>query len=382
MKQPIYLDYASTTPVDPQVAEKMADCLTLTGNFGNPASRSHGVGWRAEAAVEQARGQVADLIGADPREIIWTSGATESDNLALKGAAHFYQNKGQHIITSRIEHQAVLGTCRQLEREGFRVTYLSPDKQGVISPQAVADAIEADTTLVSIMQVNNELGAINDIAAIGEITRSKGVLLHVDAAQSVGRLAINLSELPVDLMSLSGHKMYGPKGIGVLYVRRKPPVQLTPQMHGGNHERGMRAGTLPTHQIVGMGMACQLIKQQRVAEQTRMQDLRARLLQGLADLPGAYHNGSEQQSVPGIINLSFAHVEGESLMMALKDLAVSSGSACTSASVEPSYVLKALGVDDELAHSAIRFSMGRFTTADEVDYAIDQVRYAVTKLRK
>ncbi|WP_188752241.1 IscS subfamily cysteine desulfurase [Marinobacterium zhoushanense] len=382
MKLPIYLDYSATTPVDPRVADKMMSCLTLDGNFGNPASRSHQFGWRAEEAAETARRQVADLLNADPREIVWTSGATESDNLAIKGVAHFYNKKGKHIITSKIEHKAVLDTCRQLEREGFEVTYLTPGSDGIITPQMVADALREDTILVSLMHVNNEIGTITDIAAIGELTRSRGVLLHVDAAQSAGKLPIDLAEMKVDLMSLSGHKMYGPKGIGALYVRRKPRVRIEAQMHGGGHERGMRSGTLPTHQIVGMGEAARIAKEEMSQEAERLKALRDRFWNGIKDMEEVHVNGSVTQRVTGNLNVSFAFVEGESLLMSLKDLAVSSGSACTSASLEPSYVLRALGLNDELAHSSIRFSFGRFTTEEEVDYAVEQIKVAVGKLRE
>lgn len=382
MKLPIYFDYSATTPVDPRVAEKMIECLTIEGNFGNPASRSHLYGWKAEEAVENARRQVADLLNADPREIVWTSGATESDNLAIKGVAHFYQKKGKHIITSRIEHKAVLDTCRQLEREGFEVTYLDPDKDGIIQPQAVADALREDTILVSIMHVNNEIGVINDIAAIGEITRGNGVLFHVDAAQSAGKVDIDVAAMKVDLVSVSAHKMYGPKGIGVLYVRRKPRVRLEAQMHGGGHERGMRSGTLATHQIVGMGEAAAIAKAEMKQEEARITDLRQRFWSGLSDMEEIYLNGSADQRYIGNMNVSFNFVEGESLLMSLKDLAVSSGSACTSASLEPSYVLRALGLNDEMAHSSIRFSIGRFTTEQDVDEAISEIRTAVTKLRE
>jgi len=382
MKLPIYFDYSATTPVDPRVAEKMIECLTIEGNFGNPASRSHLYGWKAEEAVENARRQVADLLNADPREIVWTSGATESDNLAIKGVAHFYQKKGKHIITSKIEHKAVLDTCRQLEREGFEVTYLDPDKDGIIQPQAVADALREDTILVSIMHVNNEIGVINDIAAIGEITRGNGVLFHVDAAQSAGKVDIDVAAMKVDLVSVSAHKMYGPKGIGVLYVRRKPRVRLEAQMHGGGHERGMRSGTLATHQIVGMGEAAAIAKAEMKQEEARITDLRQRFWNGLSDMEEIYLNGSADQRYIGNMNVSFNFVEGESLLMSLKDLAVSSGSACTSASLEPSYVLRALGLNDEMAHSSIRFSIGRFTTEQDVDEAISEIRTAVTKLRE
>ncbi len=382
MKLPIYLDYSATTPVDPRVAEKMIECLTMEGNFGNPASRSHLFGWKAEEAVENARRQVADLINADPREIVWTSGATESDNLAIKGAAHFYQKKGKHIITSRIEHKAVLDTARQLEREGFEVTYLDPNKEGIIEPSVVADAIREDTILVSLMHVNNEVGTLTDIAAIGEITRAKGIIFHVDAAQSAGKVDIDMSKLKVDLMSFSAHKVYGPKGIGALYVSRKPRVRIEAQMHGGGHERGMRSGTLATHQIVGMGEAFRIAKLEMVAENERLIRLRDRLLAGVKDMEEVYVNGSLTQRVPGNLNISFAFVEGESLLMSLKDLAVSSGSACTSASLEPSYVLRALGLNDEMAHSSIRFSIGRFTTEEDVDHVIQDIRGAVGKLRE
>ncbi|WP_020683724.1 IscS subfamily cysteine desulfurase [Marinobacterium rhizophilum] len=382
MKLPIYLDYSATTPVDPRVAEKMIECLTMEGNFGNPASRSHLFGWKAEEAVENARRQVADLINADPREIVWTSGATESDNLAIKGAAHFYQKKGKHIITSRIEHKAVLDTARQLEREGFEVTYLDPNKEGIIEPSVVADAIREDTILVSLMHVNNEVGTLTDIAAIGEITRPKGIIFHVDAAQSAGKVEIDMSALKVDLMSFSAHKIYGPKGIGALYVSRKPRVRIEAQMHGGGHERGMRSGTLATHQIVGMGEAFSIAKQEMAADNERLIALRDRLLAGVKDMEEVYVNGSLTQRVPGNLNISFAFVEGESLLMSLKDLAVSSGSACTSASLEPSYVLRALGLNDEMAHSSIRFSIGRFTTEDDIDHVIKDIRGAVGKLRE
>ena len=382
MKTPIYLDYSATTPVDPRVAEKMIECLTKEGNFGNPASRSHLFGWKAEEAVEEARRQVADLISADPREIVWTSGATESDNLAIKGVAHFYHKKGKHIITSKIEHKAVLDTCRKLEREGYEVTYLEPTTEGLIEPQMVADALREDTILVSLMHVNNEIGVITDIDAIGEITRANGVLFHVDAAQSAGKIEIDLSKTKVDLMSISGHKMYAPKGIGVLYVRRKPRVRLEAQMHGGGHERGMRSGTLATHQIVGMGEAARIAKAEMAQEHERTLALRDRLWAGVSDMEEVYINGSADQRVPGNINISFAFVEGESLLMSLKDLAVSSGSACTSASLEPSYVLRALGLPDELAHSSIRFSIGRFTTEEEIDYAIAGVTKAIDRLRE
>jgi cysteine desulfurase len=382
MNLPIYLDYASTTPVDPAVADKMVEFLTPSGQFGNPASRSHVFGWQAEAAVEEARNHVATLIGADPREIVWTSGATEANNLAIKGCAHFNTRKGKHIITSRIEHKAVLDTCRQLEREGFEVTYLDPDKNGLVQPEAVAAALRDDTTVVSIMHVNNELGTLNDIAAIGKICRENKVFYHVDAAQSAGKTEIDVEAMNVDMMSFSAHKIYGPKGIGALYVRRKPRVRIEAQMHGGGHERGMRSGTLPTHQIVGMGAAFKLAAENLSAESASIKKLRERLWEGVSDMQQVFLNGSEQQHVPGIINISFAFVEGESLIMALRDLAVSSGSACTSASLEPSYVLRALGLNDEMAHSSIRFSIGRYTTEEDVDKAIAKVRHAVEKLRQ
>ena len=382
MNLPIYLDYASTTPVDPAVADRMVEFLTPSGHFGNPASRSHMFGWQAEAAVEDARVDVANLIGADPREVVWTSGATEANNLAIKGCAQFNTRKGKHIITSKIEHKAVLDTCRQLEREGFEITYLDPDKNGLIQPQAVADALRDDTTVVSIMHVNNELGTLNDIAAIGKLCRENKVFFHVDAAQSAGKTAIDVEAMQVDMMSFSAHKIYGPKGIGALYVRRKPRVRIEAQMHGGGHERGMRSGTLPTHQIVGMGAAFKLGAEVLADESARITALRKRLWDGVSDMQEVYLNGSEQQHVPGIINISFAYVEGESLIMALRDLAVSSGSACTSASLEPSYVLRALGLNDEMAHSSIRFSIGRYTTEKDVDDAIAKVRHAVEKLRE
>ncbi|MEJ3965806.1 cysteine desulfurase [Citrobacter braakii] len=381
MKLPIYLDYSATTPVDPRVAEKMMQCLTLDGNFGNPASRSHRFGWQAEEAVDIARNQIADLVGADPREIVFTSGATESDNLAIKGAANFYQKKGKHIITSKTEHKAVLDTCRQLEREGFEVTYLAPQRNGIIDLKELEAAMRDDTILVSIMHVNNEIGVVQDIATIGEMCRARGIIYHVDATQSVGKLPIDLSQLKVDLMSFSGHKIYGPKGIGALYVRRKPRIRIEAQMHGGGHERGMRSGTLPVHQIVGMGEAYRIAKEEMESEMARLRTLRNRLWNGVKDMEEVYLNGDLEQGAPNILNVSFNFVEGESLIMALKDLAVSSGSACTSASLEPSYVLRALGMTDELAHSSIRFSLGRFTTEEEIDYAINLVRNSIGRLR-
>lgn len=382
MQLPIYLDYSSTNPVDPRVAAKMVECLTLDGNFGNPASRSHMSGWKAEEAVETARRQVADLIHCDPREIVWTSGATESDNLAIKGAAKFYREKGRHLVTSVIEHKAVLDSCKQLEQEGFSVTYLTPDSRGMISPAQVAAAIRPDTTLVSLMHVNNEIGVVNDIRAIGEVTRQHGVLLHVDAAQSAGKIAIDLSQMQVDLMSLTAHKIYGPKGIGALYVRRQPKVRIEPQVHGGGHEQGMRSGTLPTHQIVGMGEAFALAMNEMAAENVRILALRNRLLNGLKAIPAISVNGDLEQRVPGNLNVSFGYVEGESLMLALRDLEISSGSACTSASLEPSYVLRALGLSDELAHSSVRITVGRFSTEEEIDYAVAVIEKAVAKLRE
>jgi cysteine desulfurase len=382
MKRPIYLDYSATTPVDPRVAQKMVECLTQEGNFGNPASRSHVYGWHAEEAVETARRHVADLVKADPREIVWTSGATESDNLAIKGAAHFYKTKGKHIVTSKIEHKAVLDTCRQLEREGFEITYLDPEPgTGLIKPEAVVAALRDDTILVSLMHVNNEIGTITDIAAIGEILRARGILFHVDAAQSTGKVEIDLENTKVDLMSFSAHKTYGPKGIGALYVRRKPRVRLEAQMHGGGHERGFRSGTLATHQIVGMGEAFCIAREEMQSENARITALRDRLWTGLQGLEQVFINGDATQRVPQNLNVSFNFVEGESLIMALKDMAVSSGSACTSASLEPSYVLRALGLTDELAHSSIRFTIGRFTTEADVDFVIANAQNAVNRLR-
>jgi cysteine desulfurase len=382
MKRQIYLDYSATTPVDPRVAAKMMECLTLEGNFGNPASRSHGYGWQAEEAIETARQQVADLVNADPREIVWTSGATESNNLAIKGAAHFYQGKGKHIITSKIEHKAVLDTCRQLEREGFEVTYLDPTpKTGLITVEMVEAALRPDTIVVSLMHVNNEIGTITDIGAIGELTRSKGIVFHVDAAQSTGKIEIDLDKMKVDLMSFCAHKTYGPKGIGALYVRRKPRIRLEAQIHGGGHERGFRSGTLATHQIVGMGECFRIAKEEGMAEQAHLKVLRDKLWAGLSSLEQVFLNGDAEQRIAGNINISFNFVEGESLIMALKDLAVSSGSACTSASLEPSYVLRALGLTDELAHSSIRFTIGRFTTEADIDFVIQHAQNAVNKLR-
>ena len=382
MKKPIYLDYSATTPVDPRVAEKMCKYLTLDGEFGNPASRSHPFGWHAEEAVEAARAQVAALIGADPKEIVWTSGATESDNLAIKGVASFYSKKGKHIITGKTEHKAVLDTCRQLERDGYEVTYLDPEPNGLLDLDKLQAAIRPDTILVSVMHVNNEIGVIQDLAAIGKITRERGVLFHSDAAQSTGKVPIDVNAMNLDLMSMSAHKTYGPKGVGALYVRRKPRVRLEAQMHGGGHERGMRSGTLATHQCVGMGEAYRLAKAEMAAETERVRMLRDRLLNALKDMPEVYVNGDLERRVAGNLNMSFNFVEGESLIMALKDIAVSSGSACTSASLEPSYVLRALGRNDELAHSSIRFTIGRFTTQEEIDYAAALVKQKVAKLRE
>ena len=379
---PIYLDYAATTPVDDRVAEKMLGYMTRAGVYGNAASRSHGFGWAAESAVEAARAEVAGLINAEAKEIIFTSGATESDNLALKGAAHFYRRKGRHMVTVKTEHKAVLDSCRQLEREGYEVTYLEPEANGLLDLERFAAALRSDTVLASVMQVNNEIGVIQDIGALGEICRSCGVLLHVDAAQSAGKLAIDVQRLPVDLMSFSAHKVYGPKGVGALYVRRKPRVRLEAQMHGGGHERGMRSGTLAVHQIVGMGEAFRIAREEMATESARILGLRDRLWEGLSELEEVYLNGDLGQRVAGNLNVSFNFVEGESLIMALKDIAVSSGSACTSASLEPSYVLRALGRSDELAHSSIRFSIGRYTTQAEVDYTVELVKAKVAKLRE
>jgi cysteine desulfurase len=376
---PIYMDYSATTPVDPRVVDKMIPYLRE--QFGNPASRSHQYGWDAERAVEEARENVAALVNCDPREIIWTSGATESDNLAIKGAAHFYKSKGKHVITVKTEHKAVLDTCRELEREGFEVTYLDVKDDGLIDLDKLKAAIRPDTILVSVMNVNNEIGVIQDIAAIGEITREKGIIFHVDAAQATGKIAIDLQKLKVDLMSFSAHKTYGPKGIGALYVRRKPRVRIEAQMHGGGHERGMRSGTLATHQIVGMGEAFRIAREEMATENERIRMLRDRLLKGLSDIEETYVNGDMEQRVPHNLNISFNFVEGESLIMAVKDVAVSSGSACTSASLEPSYVLRALGRNDELAHSSIRFTVGRFTTEQDVDYVINLLKGKIAKLR-
>ncbi len=380
MKFPVYLDYSATTPIDPRVVEAMLPYLTE--KFGNPASRSHQYGWDAESAVENARAEVATLVNADPKEIVWTSGATEANNLAIKGAANFYQNKGKHLITVKTEHKAVLDTMRELERQGFEVSYLDVLPNGLVDMAALEAALRPDTILVSIMAVNNEIGVIQPIAEIGELLRSKGILFHVDAAQATGKIDIDLSKLKVDLMSFSAHKTYGPKGIGALYVRRKPRVRLEAQMHGGGHERGMRSGTLPTFLIVGMGEAFRLARLEMKEENTRIRALRDRLLKGLSDLPEIYVNGDLEHRVPHNLNISFAYVEGESLIMAVKDIAVSSGSACTSASLEPSYVLRALGLTDELAHSSIRFSIGRFTTEEEIDFTVDLLHKQIGRLRE
>ncbi|MDD3328035.1 MAG: IscS subfamily cysteine desulfurase [Zoogloea sp.] len=380
LKFPIYLDYSATTPVDPRVAEKMIPYLTEL--FGNPASRSHPFGWTAEKAVEDAREEVAKLVNADPKEIIWTSGATESNNLAIKGAAHFYSGKGKHVITVKTEHKAVLDTVRELEREGFEATYLDVQENGLIDLEVLKAAIRPDTVVVSVMFVNNEIGVIQPIAEIGEICREKGIIFHVDAAQATGKVDIDLAKLKVDLMSFCAHKTYGPKGIGALYVRRKPRVRLEAQMHGGGHERGLRSGTLATHQIVGMGEAFRLARLEMAEENKRVGELRDRLLKGLSQMEEVFVNGDMEHRVPHNLNISFAYVEGESLIMAIKDVAVSSGSACTSASLEPSYVLRALGRNDELAHSSIRFTLGRFTTVEEIDYTIDLLQRKIGKLRE
>ncbi|MBS1137481.1 MAG: IscS subfamily cysteine desulfurase [Proteobacteria bacterium] len=380
LKFPIYLDYSATTPVDPRVAQKMIPFLTE--KFGNPASRSHAFGWEAEAAVEEARADVAALVNADPKEIIWTSGATESNNLAIKGAAHFYSGKGKHIVTLKTEHKAVLDTFRELERQGFEATYLEVKDDGLVDMDQLRQAIRKDTVLVSVMYVNNEIGVIQPIVEIGELCRSKGIVFHVDAAQATGKVVIDLQALKVDLMSFSAHKTYGPKGIGALYVRRKPRVRLEAQMHGGGHERGLRSGTLATHQIVGMGEAFRIAREEMAAENERIRYLRDKLLKGVSDIEESHVNGDLDHRVPHNLNVSFNFVEGESLIMAIKDVAVSSGSACTSASLEPSYVLRALGRSDELAHSSIRFTIGRFTTEEEIDYTIDLLHRKLTKLRE
>ena len=373
------MDYSATTPADPRVVGKMSGCLLADGDFGNPASRSHWYGWQAEEAVETARSQVARLLNADPREIVWTSGATESDNLAIKGAAEGAARR--HIVTSAVEHKAVLDTCRHLQGQGFQVTYLVPGADGIVAPEQVAAALRDDTLLVSLAHVNSEIGVVNDIAAVGEICRPRGVLLHVDAAQSAGKVPIDVQAMPLDLISLSAHKMYGPKGVGALYARRSPPLRLCAQMHGGGHERGMRSGTLPTHQLVGMGEACDILRREMADENQRILKLRKRLWSQLKQIPEASLNGDEHRRLPGNLNISFAGVEGETLLLALDDLAISSGSACTSASVEPSYVLRALGLPDELAHASLRFTLGRFSTEEEVDYAARRVTDVVSRLR-
>ena len=381
IKTPIYLDYASTTPIDKRVADKMFEYMTTDGMYGNPASRSHSFGWDADDAVSKSRKHIADLINADPREIVWTSGATESDNLAIKGAAHFYKKKGKHIITLKTEHKAVLDACRQLEREGFEVTYMEPMSSGLLDLDKLESEIRKDTVLISIMHVNNEIGVIQDIEKIGELCRSKNIIFHVDAAQSAGKIEIDLQKTKVDLMSFSAHKIYGPKGIGALYVRRKPRVRLEAQIHGGGHERGLRSGTLPTHQIVGMGEAFRIAKEEMNQDFENISKLRNRLWNGVKDMEEVYLNGDFENRYPGIMNISFNYVEGESLIMATKDIAVSSGSACTSASLEPSFVLRAIGRSDELAHSSLRMSIGRFTTEEEIDATINTVKIAVEKLR-
>lgn len=380
MQLPIYLDYSATTPIDQRVVDQMIPFLRE--EFGNPASRSHAFGWRAEEAVENARRQVAALVNADPKEIVWTSGATESINLALKGAAHFYKDRGRHVITVKTEHKATLDTCRELEREGFEVTYLDVQENGLIDFQVFEQAVRKDTILVSVMFVNNEIGVIQDIPRLGEFCRERGIIFHVDSAQATGKVVIDLAALKVDLMSFSAHKTYGPKGMGALFVRRKPRVRLEPLIHGGGHERGMRSGTLPTHQIVGMGAAFELARSEMALENDRIRMLRDRLWAGLSTIDAVYLNGDLEQRVPHNLNVSFNYVEGESLLMAIKDIAVSSGSACTSASLEPSYVLRALGRSDELAHSSIRFSIGRFTTEADVDFAIQLLKEKVAKLRE
>lgn len=377
--RPVYLDYSSTTPVDPRVVEKMVPWLYE--HYGNPASRSHAFGWEAEEAVEQARAQVADLVNADSREIIWTSGATESINLAVKGAAHFYAERGKHIITLKTEHKATLDTCRELERQGFEVTYLDVQENGLLDLEVFKQALRPDTSVVSVLMVNNEIGVIQDIETIGEICREKGIIFHVDAAQATGKVEIDLQKLKVDLMSFSAHKTYGPKGMGALFIRRKPRIRILAQIHGGGHERGFRSGTLPTHQIVGMGEAFRLAKQEMGTENERIRVLRDRLWNGVSEIEEVYLNGDMERRVPHNLNVSFNYVEGESLIMAIKELAVSSGSACTSASLEPSYVLRALGRNDELAHSSIRFTLGRFTTEQDIDFAVELLKARVGKLR-
>lgn len=382
MSTPVYLDYSATTPVDPRVVEAMVHCLAMDGVFGNPASRSHAFGWQAEQAVEHARGQLAELIGADPREIVFTSGATESDNLALKGAAHFHRDRGRHIITSSIEHKAVLDSCKHLQSEGFEVTWLAPEPSGEIAPQRLQQALRDDTVLVSLMHANNETGVINDIAALGTLCREHGVLFHTDAAQTVGKIAIDLNELPVDLLSVSAHKFYGPKGVGALYVRRQPRVLIEPQMHGGGHERGMRSGTLPTHQVVGMGEAAEIAAGQLAEEGARIAALRDAFWARVRECGDVVLHGEDQPRLPGVLNIGFGGVEGETLLMALKDIAVSSGSACTSATVEPSHVLRAMGVEDRLAHSSLRITLGRYTTEEEAEFAADRICETLQRLRQ
>lgn len=382
MQKPVYLDYLASTPVDPRVAAAMAECLTMDGNFGNPASRSHVYGWRAEQAVEQARRELADLVNADPRELVWTSGATEADNLALKGAAGFYSDRGRHIITSKIEHKAVLDTCAWLEQRGWEVSWLEPGGDGLVTAASVAAALRPDTLLVSVMHVNNELGTVNDIAAIGAVVREAGALFHVDAAQSVGKIPVDLAQLPVDLLSISAHKFYGPKGIGALYVRRQPRVQLEAQIHGGGHERGMRSGTLATHQIVGMGEAARLARDGMVAESGRLLALRQRLWQGMGGISGLRLNGHPEARLPGALNVSVEGVDGETLLLSLRELALSSGSACNSENIEPSHVLRAIGVPDALAHSTLRICCGRFTTEEDVDRAVAHLDAVIAGLRQ
>ncbi|AJQ96768.1 IscS subfamily cysteine desulfurase [Gynuella sunshinyii] len=382
MKLPVYLDYAASTPVDPRVAKLMGDCLTMEGNFGNPASRSHVYGWQAEEAVEEARRQVADLIGAEPREIVWTSGATESNNLAIKGVLEQYgEERGRHIITSAIEHKAVLDPCQYLQSRGCEVTFLQPDDQGLISVEQVRQALRPDTVLVSLMHVNNEIGVINPVAGVGELCRSRDILFHVDAAQSAGKLPVNVQAMHIDLLSLSAHKFYGPKGMGALFVRRQPQVRVAPLIHGGGHERGMRSGTLATHQIAGMGKAAQLARQEQSDELERIASLKDLLWGSIRDLPGVSLNGHPEQRLPSILNVAFDGLDGEMLLMSLKDLAISTGSACTSASLEPSYVLRAIGVDTQLAHSSLRISLGRFTDRAQVEFAIQHIRSTVERMR-
>jgi len=382
MKKPIYLDYSATTPVDPRVAEKMCKYLTLDGEFGNPASRSHPFGWRAEEAVEVARAHVAALIGADPKEIVWTSGATEGNNLALKGAAHFYKGKGKHLVTQKTEHKAVLDTCRELERQGFEVTYLDPEPDGIVDIEKFKSALRPDTILASIMMVNNEIGVIQPVVEIGEICRPRGIIFHCDAVQAAGKLQIDVQKLKVDLLTVTAHKLNGPKGIGALYVRRKPRVRIEAQIHGGGHERGLRSGTLASHQIVGIGEAFRIARLEMATDNERIRFLRDKLWKGINGMEEVYVNGDMERRVPHNLNVSFNFVEGESLVMAIKDVAVSSGSACTSASLEPSYVLRSLGRSDELAHSSIRFTLGKYTTEEEIDYTVDLIRRKVAKLRE